>query len=183
MHRLYIVIAALALAATVQPVGRASAQYPTVDLSQPPVPVSQVIRQAGYSLSDAEAAYLDAEEQMQAQYAAPLFQVLTLAGPATGLPDAATQASIVAELQQLLALDPNAAPQAPPALQRIRELAFQHRAALQRAAALWLAALQAGDADWRLRGAEEFAAAQESLAGWIQEMVSRYPPPSQPPQP
>ena len=180
MHHLYVyaVIAVVALATMLPPVARASNQYQTADLSQAAVPVSQVIRQAGYSLSDAEAAYLDADQQVQVQYAAPLYEVVRLAGPDAGLPDAATQASIAAELQRLLALDPNAAPQAPASLQRLRELAVQSRAALQRAAASWLDGLQAADPDWRLRGAEEFAAAQQILAQWLQEFVSRYPPPN-----
>ncbi|HLI28788.1 MAG TPA: hypothetical protein VKZ60_17115 [Chloroflexota bacterium] len=142
--------------------------------------MSQVIRQAGYSLTDAEAAYLDAEQQLQFEWVAPLWQVVTLAGTESGLPDASTQAAIRAELEKLLAMDPTAGPAAPPQYQRLRELAVAQRQALQRAARAWLAALQAGDPDWRQRGADDAQAAQRALEEWAAEMVARYPPPAQP---
>ena len=141
-------------------------------------PISQLIRDAGHSLTDAEAAYLDADQQVGGQYVALLFQVVTLAGPDPGVPDAATQANVVAELQRLLALDPAASPQAPPSLQALRELVVEQRAGIRRAAARWLEALQAGDPDWRLRGNDELAAAQQSLVSWQQELASRYPLPT-----
>jgi hypothetical protein len=142
--------------------------------------MSQVIRQAGHSLTEAEAAYLDAEQQLQIAWVTPLWQIVTLAGPEGGLPDASTQAAIRAELEKLLTLDPTAGPPAPPQYQRLRELAVAQRQALQRAAQAWLAALQAGDPDWRQRGADDAQAAQRALEEWAAEMVARYPPPAQP---
>lgn len=153
------------------------AQQP--DPSQFPT-LSQVIRQAGHSLTDAEATYLDAEQQLQIAWVTPLWQIVTLAGPEGGLPDASTQAAIRAELEKLLAMDPTAGPAAPPQYQRLRELAVAQRQALQRAARAWLAALQAGDPDWRQRGADDAQAAQRALEEWAAEMVARYPPPAQP---
>ncbi len=178
MHRLVTVFALAALLAL--PAARVSAQQ-APDPSQGPLPMSQFLQQAGFSLSSAEVDYLDADQQIQLQWVTPLLDMINLAGPDAGIPDADTQAKIVADLQQVLALDPNAAPQAPSSLQRLRELAVEQRQALQRAASAWLSALQAGDADWRTRGADDFVAAQQSLAAWNQEMFTRYPPPEQPP--
>jgi hypothetical protein len=142
--------------------------------------MSQVIRDAGYALSDAEAAYLDNDQNVQVQYAAPLFRVLTLAGPASGLPDAAARVTIEDALQQITRLDPTSAPQPPASMQRLGELTLEHRAAIRRAAAAWLAGLQAGDPNWRESGMSDFNAAQQSLGSWQQEIVTRFPPPAQP---
>ena len=179
MHRIHFALALLVITSLAQPAVPAGAQTPPGDPSQAMAAISQIIRQAGYTLTDAEAAYLDAEQQLQAQYLAPMLQVMTLAGgPEAGVPGDATQASIVAELQKVLALDPNAASEAPGALQRLRELAVLQRVGLRRVAQQWLEALQAGDPDWRTRGADDFMAAQQSLAEWQQELASRYPPPA-----
>jgi hypothetical protein len=177
MHRLFTVFALAALLAV--PATRVSAQEPNP--SQEPLTMSQFLEQAGFSLSPAEVNFLDTDQQVQLQWVTPLLDMIGLAGPDAGLPDTDTQAKIVADLQQVLALDPNAAPQAPSSLQRLRELAVEQRQALQRAANAWLSALQAGDAEWRTRGGDDFAAAQQSLAAWNQEMFTRYPPPEQPP--
>jgi len=169
-------VALAALLLTAQPI--AFAQQP--DPSQFPT-ISEVIRQAGHSLSDAEAAYLDAEQQLQIQWVSPLYQVVALAGPEGGVPDADTQAAIRAELEKILALDPNAGPTPPPQYQRLRELAVGQRQALRRAAQAWLTALQAGDPDWRQRGTADAQVAQQQLEAWAAEMVALYPPP-QPPE-
>src|SRR5262249_639655 len=130
-----------------------------VDLSQSPMPISQIIRQAGYTLTDAEASYLDGEQQLQSQYVLPLTQVMTLAGAGSGVPEGATREVMVGELQRLTAMDPNASPSAPESLQALRELAVRQRAAIRRAASLWLEGLQAGDPEWRARGGDAFAEA------------------------
>jgi hypothetical protein len=180
MHRTYLALVLLVVASLAQPAQQVGAQMPPPgDPSQAMVPISQIIRQAGYTLSDAEATYLDAEQQLQAQYLAPMLQVMALAGgPEAGVPSDATQAGIVAELQKVVALDPGAAPEAPTTLQRLRELAVLQRVGLRRVAEQWLEALQGGDPDWRTRGASDFQAAQQSLADWQQELASRYPPPA-----
>ena len=179
MNRIHLAFALLVVAILAEPAVPAGAQTPPGDPSQAMVPISQIIRQAGYTLSDAEAAYLDAEQQLQAQYLAPMLQVMALAGgPEAGMPGDATQAGIVAELQKVVALDPSAAPEAPATLQRLRELAVLQRVGLRRVAEQWLEALQGGDPDWRTRGASDFPAAQQSLADWQQELASRYPPPA-----
>jgi len=176
MQRLLVIVGLLAVAGAWLPAAHAEPQQ-QVDISQSPVPISQIIRQAGYSLTDAEAAYLDGEQQLQALYVRALAQIVTLAGSESGVPQGATREVIVGELQRLVALDPNAAPSAPDSLQPLRELALRQRAAIRQAASLWLEGLQAGDPDWRARGGDAFAEAQQSLLNWQQELGSRYPPP------
>jgi len=181
MHRIFTAVALAVFASLAGPWAPVRAQQTSSDPAQGIMPMSQFLQQAGFSLDAAEAAYLDADQDVQIQYVGPLFTVFNLAGPEGGLPDSATREQIVAALQKVIALDPTAAPQAPPTLARLRELAVEQRTALRRAASGWLSALQAGDEDWRQRGADDFVAAQQSLGAWNQEMFTRYPPPQQPP--
>jgi hypothetical protein len=172
---LVVLASVFPLAASAQPQGQGG------DGAPPVVRLSQLIRDAGYTLTDAEVAYLDADEQVQVQYVIPIVRVVTLLGPAeSGLPDASVLPAVEAELQQVAALDPGASPQAPDSLARLRELAVGHRTAVRQAAVAWLAGLQAGDAEWRQRGADAFGTAQQSLGEWQQELIARYPPPAQP---
>jgi hypothetical protein len=183
MHRIFTAVALAVFASLSGPWAPVRAQQAAPD-QQPQgiMPMSQFLQQAGFSLDPAEATYLDEDQAVQIQYVGPLFEMFGLAGSEqSGLPDGETQEKIVAALQTVLALDPNAAPQAPPSLARLRELAVEQRAALRRAAAGWLSALQAGDENWRQGGADDFSAAQQSLGAWNQEMFTRYPPPEQPP--
>jgi hypothetical protein len=176
MQRLVVIAGLLTLTYAWLPAAHAEAKQ-QVDLSQSPVPISQIIRQAGYSLTDAEATYLDGEQQLQAEYVRPLTQIMMVAGAGSGVPEGTPREAIVSELQRLVAMDPNASPSAPESLQPLRELAVRQRAAIRRAASLWLEALQAGDTEWRARGGDAFAEAQQSLLNWQQELGSRYPPP------
>ena len=182
MHRIFTAVALAVFASLAGPWAPVRAQQAASDQPQGITPMSQFLQQAGFSLDPAEASYLDADQNVQIQYVGPLFEAFRLAGSEeSGLPDSAAQEQIVAALQKIVALDPNAAPQAPASLARLRELAVEQRAALRRAAVGWLSALQAGDENWRQRGADDFAAARQSLGAWNQEMLMRYPPPEQPP--
>src|SRR6266540_3243048 len=87
MQRLLVIASLLALVCAWVPAVHAEPQGQGVDISQSPVAISQVIRQAGYSLTDAEAAYLDGEQQLQGQYVRPLLQIVTLAGSESGVPE------------------------------------------------------------------------------------------------
>src|SRR3954447_16041223 len=95
---------------------------------------SEMIRQAGYTLTDAEAAYLDADQPIGQQYSTALLQLVALGGPNAGLPDSAAQPALVAVLQPVLALAPAPPPEAPASLQPLRALAVEQRAATRRAA-------------------------------------------------
>lgn len=160
-----------------QPTAWAGPEHQGGDVSITTLSPSQLIRQAGYSLTDAEAAYLDADQPIGQQYSTALLQVMALAGPNAGLPDSAMQPAAEAVLQRLSALDPTAAPTAPDSLQRLRALAVDQRQAMQRAANAWLTALRAGDPNWWQAGANDLTAANQALQDWQQEFVGRYPPP------
>jgi hypothetical protein len=178
MRKLTTAVALLAATLFVQPTAWAGAQNQGGDSATiTTLGPSQLIRQAGYTLTDAEAAYLDADQQIGQQYSTALLQVVALGGPNAGLPDSAIQPALVAVLQRLLALDPAATPEAPASLETLRSMAVEQRQATQRAASAWLAALQAGDPNWWQAGADDFAAANQALQNWQQEFAARYPPP------
>ncbi len=180
MRRFGIVVALVAGALGFQPVAWASNQAQAPDSTTVTMPPpSQIIRQAGYSLTDAEAAYLDADQQVGQQFATTLLQVMALAGPNGSQLDAASQGAVIAALQKIIALNPSTTPSAPPSLQHLQELAVQQRQATQRAAADWLAALQAGDPNWWQAGADDFATAAQGLQDWKAELQALYPPPQQ----
>src|SRR4051794_11061689 len=139
---------------------------------------SDFLRQAGFTVNDAEGAFLDADQIANLTFLASLFQVVSLAGP-EGLPEGDTRTGVVTELQRLIALDPAAVGAAPSSLQRLRELSIEQRRAIRQAAQNWLDGIQANDPSWRERGIESFGAAQQSLEAWQRELLTRYPPPVQ----
>ncbi|HLH26468.1 MAG TPA: hypothetical protein VK066_28440 [Chloroflexota bacterium] len=178
MRKLGLAAALLAAVFVTQPTAWASGQNQGADnATVTTMSPSQLIRQAGYTLTDAEAAYLDADQPIGQQWSTALMQVVALGGPNAGLPDSTMQPALEAVLQRLIALDPEAAPEAPPSLQPLRSLAVQQREATQRAAKAWLAALQAGDPNWWQAGAADLTLANQALQSWQQEMAARYPPP------
>jgi len=179
MRNLATIVALLAAMLVAQPTAWANSQNQGADSATvTTVGPSQLIRQAGYVLSDAEAAYLDADQPIGQQYSAALLQVMALGGPNAGLPDETAKPALEVVLRRLVALDPTAAPEAPPSLQPLRALAIEQRQATQRAATAWLAALEAGDPDWWQAGANDLALANQALQNWQQELASRYPPPA-----
>jgi hypothetical protein len=178
MRKLGIVIAVLAATLVAQPAAQANGQNQGADAATvTTLSLSQIIRQAGYTLTDEEAAYLDADQAFGQQYSTALLQVVALGGPNAGLPDSAVQPALEAVLQRLVALDPAASPEAPASLQPLRALAVEQREAARRAAVAWLDALQAGDPNWWQAGASDFAATNLALQNWQQELAARYPPP------
>ena len=144
-----------------------------------PSSFSQYLRTNGYSLSEAEVSYLDADERAQAVYSLGIMNVDLLSRVPPEQQNDQWRQALVEELTRLAQADPSAAPPAPPTLQRLRELAIAHRAHIQRAAQQWLAAVQAGDPDWMQRGGDEFRAAGEGFGDWQQELMARFPPPAQ----
>ena len=177
MPKLSLIVALFAALLIGQPTAWASAERQGTEVSITTLSPSELVRQAGYALSDAEAAYLDADQPIGQQYNTALLQVMALGGPNAGLPDSAMQPAVEAVLQRLSALEPAAAPEAPASLQRLRTLAVEQRQATQRAANAWLAALRAGDPTWWQAGASDLAVANQALQDWQQELATRYPPP------
>jgi hypothetical protein len=142
-----------------------------------PATFGEFLRAQGYDVTDAEIAYLNADEHVQVVYAEALLNVDALARVAPAEQSAEWRQALLGELTRLVEADPNATPPAPPSLARHRELGVTHRAQLQEAARQWLAGVQVDDPEWLQRGAEAFRAAMESLAGWQAELLARFPPP------
>jgi hypothetical protein len=157
--------------------GAASAHAQNADPAQAPTSFGQFLRASGLTVSDAELAYLDADERLEQAYLLALTNLQLLAAtPAEQQTDPWRQ-SLTSELNRVVAMDPAGVPPAPPSLQRFRDLGVEHRRHLQQAARLWLEGVQAGDAQWNVRGADEDRAAGESYTAWIQELAARFPPP------
>jgi hypothetical protein len=138
---------------------------------------SQFLRANGYTVSDPEAQYLDADEQFQLTYAQGLWNVHLLSLVEPEQRNDEWRQTLVTELNRLLAADPSAAPQAPASLQRHRELGMAQRSQVREAARQWLAAVQAGDPEWLERGGDAYRAALQGLENWQQELLVRFPPP------
>lgn len=160
-----------------------------VALAQTPVPAptamtfSQALRSQGYSLSDAEVAFLDADEQIQAAYVQALISIDLLSQVDAERRNDDWRQAVQTELQRILAQDPAAAPSAPQSLQHFRELAIAFRRDVAAAATKWLEALQANDPEWLQRGLADYSSARRRLADMQQELYTLYPPPPSSSQP
>ncbi len=129
-----------------------------------PVPLSTALRNAGYTLTAEEAAYLDADEEVTEQFLTPL---LTVELHAPYVQDEYSRQIVLAELRRLAALDPTATPVAPtPTLAELHRLALARRTSLQEAARQWLEGLEANDPAWVARGAEAYGRARQAEADW-----------------
>jgi hypothetical protein len=144
---------------------------------------SQGLRAQGYNLSDAEVAFLDADEQIQAVYVQALIALDLLSQVDADRRNDDWRQAVVTELQRVLALDPAAAPAAPENLQHFRELAIAFRRDVNAAASKWLEALQANDPEWLQRGLADYSSARRRLSDMQQELYTLYPPPQTSSQP
>jgi hypothetical protein len=140
---------------------------------------SQFLRSQGFSVTDEEVAFLDADEQSQASFAQALVNVQMLAAIDPAARPAGWRDALVGELNRLISLNPEQTPPAPTRLQRLRELGVAQRAHLVAAVRQWLRALEAGNEEWWLQGSTDMEAAREAMANWQQELLARYPPPQQ----
>ena len=176
MRRL-ILVALFSLSSVAGGSERAVAQ--SADATAAPTSFGQFLRASGLTVSDAEIAYLDADERLEQAYLLALtnLQILT-ATPAEQQSDQWRQ-SLTSELNRIIAMDPAGVPQPPPSLQRFRDLGVEHRRQVQQAARDWLGGVQAGDAQWNVRGADAERMAGESYTAWMQELATRFPPPQQ----
>jgi hypothetical protein len=175
MRRLILVATLILFGIAVDSAERALAQG--ADATAAPTSFGQFLRASGLDVSDVEVAYLDADERLEQAYLLALtnLQLLT-ATPAEQQNDSWRQ-SLTSELNRIVGMDPAGVPQAPPSLQRFRELGVEHRRHVQQAARQWLAGVQAGDTQWNVRGADEERAAGEAYTAWMQELAVRFPPP------
>jgi hypothetical protein len=136
-----------------------------------PQPFSVQLRSAGFNITDAEAAYLDADAQFTDQFVAPMMTVELHAPYAT---DDFSRQVILAELQKVAALDPNGNTTQPPlTMAELQRIAVARRASIRQAAQQWLAALQANDPNWVQAGAESYGAARQGEADWYTALRQR----------
>ena len=137
----------------------------------PPMPLSAMLRNAGYTLTDAEARYLDADEQLTDQFVAP---ILTVELHAQFAADEFSRQVMISQLRQVTALDPgaNTVP-APASMGEIERIAVTRRAALRRAAEQWLGGLEANDPAWVNRGVEAYGTARQGEADWLAALRQR----------
>ncbi|HLH20931.1 MAG TPA: hypothetical protein VK066_00290 [Chloroflexota bacterium] len=147
------------------------------DATAAPTTFGQFLRASGLTVSDAELAYLDADERLEQSYMLALTNLQLLAATPAEQQNDQWRQSLTAELNRLISMDPAGVPQAPPSLQRFRDMGIEHRRHIQQAAQQWLAGVQANDPQWNTRGADEERAAGESYTAWMQELAARFPPP------
>jgi hypothetical protein len=165
-------------AATTQPQPAAGAgQSQTTPVAGQPqaTTISQYVRDQGHTLTADEAAFFDADEVIQAVYTQALVNIELLARAETVPQTEEWAQSVARNLELLMALDPTAAPPAPPSLQRLRELAVEQRQHYRAAATQWWQAFQADARDWRERGMAEQGAGLQVLYAWQAEFAARYP--------
>jgi hypothetical protein len=158
------ILLALMLLGLAAPTGAQQSEEEAVPPATGPVPLSAALRNAGYTLTAEEAAYLDADEGVTEQFLTPL---LTIELHAPYVQDEYSRQIVLAELRRLAALDPTATPVAPPpTLAELHRLALARRTSLQEAARQWLEGLEANDPAWVARGAEAYGRARQAEADW-----------------
>jgi hypothetical protein len=121
---------------------------------QPPAAssFSQALRAQGHSLSDAEAAFLDADERLQATYIQALINIDLLSRVDAERRNDDWRQALTSELQRILGQDPSASPSPPSSLEQFRELAIAYRRDVHAAATKWMEAVGANDPEWLQRG-------------------------------
>ena len=174
---LALTFALIALPAAASAQGGSNASSP---LNLPPVmTVSQSLQQLGHTLSPDEIAFFDADEVIQTQYMQALVTIDLLARTAEADRNDEWRQNVLTALNQVANMDPSAAPSAPSALARLRELAVAQRTHYRNAARAWLTAFQANDAQWSERGTDEMLAGLQDLYRWQEALSTRYPRPQQ----
>ncbi|HEY7063931.1 MAG TPA: hypothetical protein VII06_20800 [Chloroflexota bacterium] len=184
MRRLILLALLLLSGLTVGGAERARAQDADASATATgPITYGQLLRANGFTVSDAEMAYLDADERLETGYLLALSSIQLLAATPPDQQTDAWRQSLTGELSRIIEMDPAGTPPAPPSLQHFRDLTTEHRRHAQQAARQWLAGVQAGDAQWAQRGADEERAAGESYAAFMQELAAHFPPPADQPTP
>lgn len=181
MRRLILVATLILCGMAVASAERALAQ--NADATAAPTSFGQFLRASGLSVSDAEMAYLDADERLEQAYLLALTNLQLLAATPGEQQTDQWRQSLTSELNRIVGMDPSGVPQAPASLQRFRDLGVEHRRYVQQAARQWLEGVQGGDPQWNVRGADAERAAGESYTAWMQELSARFPPPQQSAQP
>ena len=162
---------ALVLLATASPVAAQQGDDEAVPPATGPLPMSAMLRNAGYAVSPEEATYLDADEQVMERFVTPL---LTIELHAAFVNDDYSRQIVLAELRRIVALDPAATTVSPPpSLAELHRLALARRTAIRQAAQQWLEGLEASDPAWVTRGAESYGTARQAEADWYAALRQR----------
>ncbi len=139
----------------------------------PPRSLSARLRAQGHPVAPAEAAYLDADEQVTEQYVRLLVVVQELAALPPTTPE--WRRAMVLYLEAMANLDPAAAPVPPPdGLLAVHTHAVAYREGLGTAARQWLAAIRAEDPAWLLQGADAYGAAEQARLAWQKALWEYY---------
>jgi hypothetical protein len=145
------------------------------DLPQagPPLSLSQRLQAQGHSVASAEAAYLDADEQVTDEFVRLLAYVqMVMSVPAT---TDGWQDSMVRLLEPMVVLDPERAPVPPPdSLAAVHAASVGYRSHLSAAALQWLGGVEANDPAWLQRGLEEYGAAERARLAWHKALYEYY---------
>src|SRR5689334_11770494 len=128
----YVLVLGLLTLLPLQPVAAQEGSDEAVPPVTPPVSLSAMIRNAGYTLSAEEADYLDADEQATDQFVRAM---LTTELHAPTINDDYSRQVVLAELRRVAALDPNGVSVAAPAtLAELNRLAVARRTAIRQTA-------------------------------------------------
>ena len=135
-----------------------------------PIPISQMLRNAGYTISADEGTFLDADERLTDQFVTP---VLTVELQAPFANDEFSRQVIMSELRKIVALDPGAAGTAPASLSEVARLSVVRRSAIRQAAQGWLTGLESNDPSWVVRGSDAYTTARQAEADWYSALRQR----------
>ena len=135
------------------------------------ITASQMIRNAGYNLTNEEAAYLDSDERVMERF---LTALLAVDYQSNLVNEPAIRQVVLEQLRQLVALNAAETPVAPPAsMEALHRVAQARRTATQQAARAWLEGLEANDPNWVLRGSDAYGRARQGEADWYSALRER----------
>ena len=135
------------------------------------ITASQMIRNAGYNLTNEEAAYLDADERVMERF---LTALLAVDYQSNLVNEPAIRQVVLEQLRQLVSLNAAETPVAPPAsMEALHRVAQARRTATQQAARAWLEGLEANDPNWVLRGSDAYGRARQGEADWYSALRER----------
>lgn len=167
---LLILMLAGALLAAAPPLA-AQQEEEAVPPATAPQALSVQIRGAGFTITDDEAAYLDADAQFTDQFVAPM---MTVELHAPYVSDDFSRQVVLNQLQQVARLDPTASTVRPPAsMADLDRVQVARRTAIRQAAQQWLTALQANDPNWVMAGSDAYGAARQGEADWYAALRQR----------
>jgi hypothetical protein len=150
-----------------------SAGQEEVPAAGPPLSLSQRLTAQGHTVEPAEAAYLDADEQVTEEFVRLLAYVQMMMGipPNTE----GWRETMVNFLEPMVLLDPERTPVPPPdSLGTVHASSVAYRVHLSAASLEWLHGVEANDPAWMERGLREYGAAEQARLAWHKALYERY---------